>query len=127
MGRLTKALLITGGMYVAYYLGEITGFIKGAKTVLDTTSISSKDLEEIVHDRWKEDVTLEKSIGTENLKKLKNIVEDDHIDRLESVVDLTSGNLDMLRGKVEDLEERIKILDSAFNYHIMDDNKHGGN
>ena len=103
MGRLTRALLIAGGMYVAYYLGEISGYIKGAKTVIDATS-EKKEQED----------------DAENIR----------FDRVESVVDLTSGNLDMLEGKVENLEERIKILDSAFNYHIMDDNRHkmyGGN
>ena len=103
MGRLTRALLIAGGMYVAYYLGEISGYIKGAKTVIDATSEKKEQEDE-----------------TENIR----------FDRVESGVDIANCNLDILRDRTEDLEERIKILDSAFNYHIMDDNRHnmyGGN
>ena len=106
MGRLTRALLIAGGMYVAYYLGEISGYIKGAKTVIDATS--------------KKEEKEEKEDATENIR----------FDRVESGVDIANCNLDILRDRTEDLEERIKILDTAFNYHIMDDNRHnmyGGN
>lgn len=103
MGRITRSLLIAGVMYVAYYLGEITGFIKGAKAVIDAA------------DTKEEKEELELNIRT---------------DRLESGVDIANCNLDILKSRTEDLEERIKILDSAFNYHIMDDNRHnmyGGN
>lgn len=101
MGRLTKALLVAGSLYIAHYLGEISGYVQGAKVIVDAYSKKEEEVKE-------------------------ETSEDIRIDRLESGVDLASGNIDMLRGKVEDLEERIKILDSAFNFHIMDKNKHGG-
>lgn len=105
MGRLTKALLVAGSLYIAHYLGEISGYMQGVKVMVDA------------YDKKEEEAKEETS-------------EDIRIDRLESGIDLTSGNLNMLRGKVEDLEERFKILDTAFNYHIMDNNRHnmyGGN
>ena len=105
MGRLTRALLIAGGLYVAHYLGEISGYLQGAKVIVDAYDKKEKEQKE----EFSEDV---------------------RFDRVESGVDIANSNLDTLRDKVEDLEERIKILDSAFNYHIMDDNRHnmyGGN
>ena len=101
MGRLTKALLVAGSLYVAHYLGEISGYVKGAKVIIEGYAEKEEAKEETS--------------------------EDIRIDRLESGVDIANTNLDTLRDRMEDLEERIKILDSAFNYHIMDDNKHGGN
>ena len=108
MGRLTRALLITGGLYVAYYLGEIAGYVKGAKVIIEGYAEKEKKEED-------------------NEKKKEEAFENIRIDRLESGVDIASSNLDILRSRTEDLEERIKILDSAFNYHIMDEVKHGGN
>lgn len=102
MGRLTKTLLVAGGLYVARYLGEISGYMRGVKVMVDA------------YDKKEE-------------KSKEETPEDIRIDRLESGVDIANTNLDTLRDRMEDLEERIKILDSAFNYHIMDDNKHGGN
>lgn len=108
MGRLTKALLVAGSLYIAHYLGEISGYVKGAKVIIEGYAEKEKKEEEV-----KEETS-----------------EDIRIDRLESGVDIANTNLDTLRDRMEDLEERIKILDSAFNYHIMDDNRHntyGGN
>lgn len=102
MGRLTRALLVAGSLYIAHYLGEISGYMQGVKVMVD-------------------------AYGKKEEESKEETPEDIRIDRLESGVDIANTNLDTLRDRMEDLEERIKILDSAFNYHIMDDNKHGGN
>lgn len=102
MGRLTKALLVAGSLYIAHYLGEISGYMQGVKVMVDA------------YDKKEEE-------------KKDEVSETVRIDRVESGVDIANTNLDTLRDRMEDLEERIKILDSAFNYHIMDDNRHGGN